>query len=112
MRLQEFVNRMHTTQLPVCRYDEWLQRGMCPQPNHSKNRQIIHIYLLEYITYPGTSTINLNFWLSWFLDTVSEAGVTRGHGFKSQPPLIKVEYSAPGMTAYVASTLLVQRTLV
>ena len=28
--------------------------------------------LLEYITYPGPSTISLNFWLSWFLDMVSE----------------------------------------
>ena len=44
--------------------------------------------LLEYIIYHGASTISVSFWLSWFLDMVSEASVTRGHGFESQPPLI------------------------
>ena len=41
-----------------------------------------YLYMLEYITYPGASTISLSFWLSWSLDMVSEANV-RGHGFES-----------------------------
>ena len=40
-------------------------------------------FLLERV-----STISLSFWLSWFLDIVSEANVTRGHGLESQPPLV------------------------
>ena len=44
-----------------------------------------------YITYSETLTISLNFWLSWFLNVVSEASVTRDHGFESQPPLIQSE---------------------
>ena len=68
---------------------------------------------LEYITYPEASTISLNFWFSWFLDMVSEANVKRGHGFESQPPLIKVEYLAPCMRRVcAASTLLAQWALV
>ena len=48
--------------------------------------------MLEYITYPVVLTINLSFWLSWSLNMVLEASVTRGHGFESQPPSFKVEY--------------------
>ena len=34
---------------------------------------------VEYITYSGALTIILSFWLSWFIDMVSEARVTRSH---------------------------------
>ena len=63
--------------------------------------------LLDYITYPGASTINLSFWLNWFLDKVSDATETRSYEFEiSTTPHLKVEFSAPGMRrACVASTL-------
>ena len=53
--------------------------------------------MLEYTQYYGASTINLNFWLSWFFDMVSEVKLIRGHGFESQPlhPSFKVKYSVP-----------------
>ena len=35
--------------------------------------------LLNYITYPRASTISLIFWLSWFINIVSKASVTKGH---------------------------------
>ena len=40
--------------------------------------------LLVYIIYSGASTISLSFWLSWFLNMVSETNVTRGYEFESQ----------------------------
>ena len=43
--------------------------------------------MLEYVTYLGAAIISLIFWLSF--DMVSEASVTRGHRFESQPPLIQ-----------------------
>ena len=53
------------------------------------------------------STISLSFWLSWLLNIVLEASVTRGHRFESNYPLFKVEYSALGMRRVcVASTFL------
>ncbi|CAO2841953.1 unnamed protein product [Amaranthus hypochondriacus] len=55
------------------------------------------------------STISLSFWLSWFLDMVSKARVTRGYWFESQHPSFKVENLAPCMSkACAASTLLAQ----
>ena len=69
--------------------------------------------LLEYITYIGALTINLSFWLSWFLDKVLEVSMTRGHEFESQPPLIYCGIFSPRYEdVCAASTHLAQMTLV
>ena len=69
-----------------------------------------HILLLEYITYLKASTINLSFWLSWFLYIVLELAWQEITSLNLNYPSFKVEYSAPDMSrVYVNSTLLAQR---
>ena len=55
------------------------------------------ICIRVYITYLGTSTFRVSFWLNWFLEMVSEASVTRGHGSNLRHSLFKVEYIVSGM---------------
>lgn len=47
-----------------------------------------HKKIKSTVRYLKASTISLSFWLSWFLDMISEANMTIGHEFESQPLLI------------------------
>ena len=73
----------------------------------------IHLFLIEYRSIPGASTISLSFWLSWSFDMVSRTSVTKRSRVRiSSTPPCSVEYFAPGMReAYATSTLQAQRVL-
>ena len=71
------------------------------------------MFMIEYRSIHGASTISLSFWLSWSFDMVSRASVTKRSRVRisSIPPFL-VEYLAPGMReTCAASTVQAQRAL-